>query len=77
MTKRDHLHEWLMLIGDWVYLSEVPYIRLGMSKETCSSALADFCKQGRADFRVLGLKQYRANDVPAPKKGPRPPKGLK
>lgn len=77
MTKRDKLHEWLMLIGDWVYLSEVPYIRLGMSKETCSSALADFCKQGRADFRVVGIKQYRGVPADAIKKGPKPPKGLK
>lgn len=77
MTKRDKLHEWLLRIGDWVYLAEVPYQRFDMSKETCSSALADFCTQGRADYRVVGIKQYRANDVPPPKKGPRPPKGMK
>jgi hypothetical protein len=75
MTKRDQLHEWLMLIGDWVYLSEIDHERFGMSKAGCSSALIDLCTQGRADYRVIGLKQYRANDVPAPKKGPRPPKG--
>lgn len=74
MTKRDQLHKWLLRIDDWVYLAEVPYQRFDMSKEACSSALAYFCKQGRADYRIVGIKQYRANDVPPLKRGPKPPK---
>jgi len=77
MTKRDQLHSWLLRVGDWVYLAEVPYQRFDMSKETCSSALTDFCTQGRAEFRVVGIKQYRGVPSDAPKKGPKPPKGLK
>lgn len=77
MTKRDKLHEWLMLMGDWLYLIEIPHERFGMSKATCSSALQDMCNQGRADFRVVGLKQYRAVPSDAIKRGPKPPKGLK
>ena len=77
MTKRDQLHEWLFMMGDWLYLVEIPHERFGMSKATCSSALTDFCTQGRADYRVIGLKQYRAHDLPRVKPGPKPPKGLK
>lgn len=77
MTNRDKLHAWLLAQGDWLYLMDVPYKRFGMTKETCSSALRDFCNQGRADFRIVGLKQYKANPVGAIKKGPKPPKGMK
>lgn len=44
---------------DWFYLSEVPHETFGMTKATASSALIAFCNQGKMDFRVLGLKQYR------------------
>ena len=77
MTKRDKLHEWLLSLGDWLYLVEIPHDRFGMSKASCSSTLRELCDQGRADFRVIGLKQYRANPVDAIKPGPKPPKGLK
>jgi hypothetical protein len=75
MTKREALHQWLLRQDDWVYLAEVPYYRLGMSQATCSSALIDMCEQGRVDFRVVGLKQYRGVDKPQIKPGPKPPKG--
>ena len=76
-SKRTQLHAWLMLMGDWMYLSEIPHEQFGMTKETCSSALIDFCKQGRAESKMLGLKQYRAIPSDAIKPGPKPPKGLK
>lgn len=75
MTKREKLHEWLMQIGEWVYLNEVPYSDLSMSMPTCSTALLDFCKQGRAEFRVVGRHQYRGIPSAAIKPGPKPPKG--
>ena len=75
MTKRDKLHEWLYMMGDWLYLSEIDHERFGMSKASCSSTLRELCDQGRCDFRVIGLKQYRANPVDAIKRGPKPPKG--
>lgn len=77
MTKREKLHKWLMLMGDWVYLSEVPYVHWGMSRETCSTALIDLCRQERVEFRVVGIKQYRGVPSDAIKRGPKPPKGLK
>ena len=77
MTKRDKLHAWLLAKGDWTYLSEVPYAQFNLTYESCSGALRDLCKYGRADFRVVGLKQYRATPSGAVKKGPKPPKGLK
>lgn len=75
MTKRDKLHEWLMLMGDWLYLSEVPHDRFDMSYESCSGALRDLCAQGRADYRIVGLKQYRGVPADAVKRGPKPPRG--
>lgn len=77
MKKREQLHNWLMSISDWAYLVEVPHELFGMSKPTCSSALQDFCNQGRAEFRVIGLKQYRAIPSDRIKPGPKPPKEIK
>lgn len=77
MTKRDKLHAWLLTKGDWVYLREVPYEIFGLTRAACSTALRDLCDFGRADFRIVCNKQYRAVNAPAPGKGPKPPKGLK
>jgi hypothetical protein len=58
MKKRDRLLKWA--VGkDWFYLNEVPFDNFGMSRATASTALADFCKQGKMDFRIQGIKQYR------------------
>ena len=77
MTKREHLYRWLVNQRDWLYLREIPHERFKMTKETCSSALADMCKLGRAEYRVVVLKQYRAIPNVVIKKGPKPPKELK
>ena len=58
MKKRDLLYKWAQG-KDWFYLCEVPYESFGMSRAAASTALIDLCKQGRADFRIVGLKQYR------------------
>jgi hypothetical protein len=58
VKKRDQLLKWAHG-RDWFYLSEVPFLNFGMSRATASTTLIDFCKQGKMDFRVQGLKQYR------------------
>jgi len=58
MTKRQKLFNWAVNRG-WFYLNQVPWDNFGMSKQEASTALISFCKQGRCDFRVVGLKQYR------------------
>ena len=58
MTKREKLFKWAAK-KDWFYLSDVPYKDFGMTRQSASTALISFCKQGRADFRVVVLKQYR------------------
>lgn len=77
MTKRDKLHQWLIEKADWVYLREVPYEMLGLTRAACSTALRDLCEFGRADFRIVCNKQYRALPVAAPPKGPRPSRRMK
>jgi len=62
MKKRDKLFKWLNAKSDWVYLREVPHKNFGMSLATASTALNDFCNQGRCEFRVVGLKQYRCKN---------------
>ena len=69
MTKREALHHWLEKQGDWVYLNEVPFAQLGMSRAACSSSLIALCQHGCADFRIVGIKQYRATSVPLPPQG--------
>jgi len=59
MTNRDKLYKWLEEQKDWVYLREVPHKNFGMSLATASTALTAFCAQGRCEFRIVGLKQYR------------------
>jgi hypothetical protein len=75
MTKREQLHRWLIEHNDWVYLRDVPLFN--MTRETLSSALRALCDLGCADYRVVGLKQYKGKATPLPLKGPKPPKGLK
>jgi hypothetical protein len=69
MTKREQLHHWMLTHGDWLYLADVPNDQFGMSRATCSSALIVMCEQGRAEFRVVGLKQYKGIAAPTPKQG--------
>ena len=76
MTKREQLHQWLMNVGDWVYARQVPYSMFN-SIASASSALRDLCASGRADFRIVGIKQYRGKPGATPVKGPKPPKGMK
>lgn len=73
MTKRESIHQWLLTQSDWVYLNEVP--KTFGTPACISSALRDLCASDRADFRIVGLTQYRAKKAPTPKKGPKPPKG--
>lgn len=73
MTKTAKLHKWLLAQGGWVYLCEVPLERFGMSKPAASETLNRLCNAGCADFRIQGLKQYRAKNKPMPVRG-RPPK---
>lgn len=77
MTKRDRLHRWLMRHGDWAYLKEIPFEQFGMSRAGCSTAMRNLCDSGRADFRVVGYKQYRAKPGSTPVMGPKPSKGLR
>ena len=58
MTKRQLLLAWANG-RDWFYLYEVPLDIIGMSKQTCSTALSDFCRRKLMDFRVRGIKQYK------------------
>ena len=58
MKKRDKLMNWAKE-QTWFYLSQVPWTNFGMTRQDASTALSDFCKQGRADFRIVGLKQYK------------------
>lgn len=69
MTKRELLHQWLLQRADWVYLREVPYEILGMSRAGCSTALHDLCQTARADFRIVCNKQYIGKPGPAPIRG--------
>lgn len=62
ITKRQRLLNWSKERG-WFYLSNVPYDTIGMSRQTCSSALIDFCEQGKMDFRIQGLKQYKLRET--------------
>ena len=59
MKKRDMLLDWAK-DQNWFYLPDVPYQSFGMSRQTASTALIDFCRQGKMDFRVVGIKQYKA-----------------
>lgn len=59
MSKRDRLLEWAKS-KDWFYLNEVPGEMFAMSRASVSSALIDLCRRGKMDFRIVGLKQYRA-----------------
>lgn len=77
MTKREQLHRWLIEQNDWMYLKQVPHEFFGMSKADCSSALIALCNFERAEFRVIGLKQYRGIAAEPMKMGPKPPKELK
>jgi hypothetical protein len=61
MTKRQKLFDWALNKG-WFYLSQIPFDNFGMTRQDASTALRDFCKQGRCDFRVVGLKQYKVKD---------------
>ena len=61
MKKRDKLIKWAQKQG-WFYLNQVPWDSFGMSKQEASTALISFCKQGRADFRIVGLKQYKVKE---------------
>lgn len=58
MKKRDKLFNWAAKQG-WFYLADVPYTNFNMTRQDASTALISFCRQGRADFRIVGLKQYR------------------
>ena len=69
MTKVSELHQWLLRKNDWVYLNEVPFVELKMSRPQASSTLIALCKYGCADFRIQGTKQYRATDKPTPTLG--------
>lgn len=69
MTKRERLHKWLLETADWVYLRDVPVELFNMSLAGCSTALRDLVATKRAYCRVMGLKQYKAIDAPAPKRG--------
>jgi hypothetical protein len=60
MKKTDMLLDWLKQKNDWVYLLDVPHQTFGMSKAQASSALISFCNKNLCDFRIRGLKQYRA-----------------
>jgi predicted transcriptional regulator len=62
MKKTDMLFNWLKQKNDWVYLMDVPHETFGMSKAQLSSALISFCNQGRCDFRVIRMKQYRVKE---------------
>jgi len=75
MTKRESLHQWLLNQAEWLYLREIPNTFGTAASVSC--ALRDLCKTGRADFRIVGLTQYKAKPAPTPtpKKGPKPPKG--
>jgi len=61
MTKRQLLINWAKN-EDWFYLSNVPYKALGMSRQTCSSALIYYCEKDVMEFRIVGLKQYRIKE---------------
>jgi len=74
MTNREHLYRWLVNQKGWLYLREIPHERFKMTKVTCSSALTAMCEQGRAESRVVGLKQYRAIPNVVITKGPKPSK---
>ena len=56
MTKRDQLHEWLMLIGDWVYLSEIDHERFGMSKKAWKKAVGTLYKARKIDITPNGIR---------------------
>lgn len=69
MTKIDKLHRWLLKKGEWLYLSQVPHEKFEMSKQTCHTALTSLCNYGCAQFRIVGLKQYKALDAQLPTRG--------
>ena len=69
MTKRDKLHAWLLEQPDWLYLNQIPHEEFGMTKPSLHSALRDLCESGRADYRIAGVRQYRAKQADAPKRG--------
>jgi len=62
MTKTEQLLRWLKNKQDWIYLSDVPFSNFNMSRQSASETLTRLCNQGRADFRIQGLKQYRAKN---------------
>lgn len=59
MKKRDELFAWAVSQSDWFYLADVPFQTFGMTRQCASTALIDFCRQGRMVFRIVGLKQYK------------------
>ena len=61
MKKRQKLMDWAKN-KNWFYLSDVPWQTFGMTRQDASTALISFCRQGRADFRIVGLKQYRVKE---------------
>lgn len=74
MTKRERLHKWLLRQPEWVYLRDIPHELFDMTKPSLNSALTDLCRFELADFRIVGMKQYKAKPGVAPKQGPKPPK---
>lgn len=61
-SKAQQLLQWAKQHGGWFYLNEVPFASFGMSRADASSALIAFCRRGKMDFRIQGIKQYRAKE---------------
>jgi len=62
MNKTQMLHKWLQEKADWVYLNEIPSQNFNLTRQSTHETLTRLCNSGRADFRILGLKQYRAKN---------------
>ena len=69
MTKTQQLHQWLLERSGWVYLCEIPFESFGLSKPAANETLNRLCRQGCVDFRIQGIKQYRANNKPLSVRG--------
>jgi hypothetical protein len=59
MKKTQMLYDWLKQQKEWLYLFEIPHENFGMSKAQASTTLINLCKQGKCDFRISRMKQYR------------------
>jgi len=59
INKTKRLHLWLLRQPDWIYLNEVPYKEFDLSREAAHETLTRLCNTNRADFRIMGLKQYK------------------